>query len=192
MMRRILLGILAGGMIAMPAMADDDDDHRRCKPVGTWLVSVNFPAMNLHFQQLLSLHRGGTLTETNKALHANAVPDPNAAPLPSPPAPPPFNGSDAHGSWKLLPGCRVRWSYLKMVFAGVDLPQQDGSVIPAGFPVGFLHVTTTANIDGDQYSTDLGATTTRLVFGPDPKSPLAPSETFPDSMAVGYRWNATD
>lgn len=74
MMKRLLPGILAGGMIAMPAAADDD--RWRCRLVGTWLVSAGFPDMNLHFQQLLLLDRGGTLTETNNTLHANALADP--------------------------------------------------------------------------------------------------------------------
>jgi hypothetical protein len=54
-----------------------------------------------------------------------------------------------------------------------------------------LRVSTVARISGNQYSTESGNTTTELLFGPDPKSPMA-VVPFPDSTGVGYRWLPSD
>lgn len=190
MLLRLTIGLLLGCLLAGQVSADGRSHSDKCRVTGTWLVNIEFQAINLRFQELLTLHRGGTLTETNSGLHANSFPDPNAAALP-PPAPPALNGSDGHGAWRLLRECHVQWSFLKMVFAGADTPNPDGSMAPAGSPVGFLRVRTIAKIMGDQYFSVPGGTSTELLFGPDPNAPIA-VQPFPDSVAIGYRLLATD
>jgi len=185
MLIRVTIALVMGCLLAGPVSADDRWDYRKCRVTGTWLVNISFPDIGLQFQELLTLHRGGTLTETNSGLHANSFPDPNAA-LPPPQAPPALNGSDGHGAWRALRGCHVQWSFLKMVFAGADTPNPDGSITPAGSPVGFLRVRTVAKITGDQYFLLPGKTTTELLFGPDPNAPFF-VQPFPDSVGVGYR-----
>jgi hypothetical protein len=184
-------------LLAGPASADDDRGHSNCHITGTWLVDVDFPAVpGLHFKQLLTLHKGGTLTETNGGLHANSFPGPVLPP--GVPAPPPLNGSDGHGSWELLRGCRVQWSFLKMVYAGVDIPLPPseefpaGHVIPAGSHAGYLRVRSVARIMGDQYVTVIGDTSTQLLFGPDPLAPIFVPPAIGDSVGIGYRLMPTD
>ena len=191
MLLRITIALVMGFLLATPASADDDRDHSdRCRISGTWLVNIEFPAIGLRFQELLTLHRGGTLTETNSGLHANSFPDPRAVPPPFP-APPALNGSDGHGAWQHLRNCRVQWSFLKIVFSGADTPNPDGSVMPAGSPIGFLRVRTIAKITGDQYYLVPGGTSTELLIGPDPNAPIA-VQAFPDSIGIGYRLLPTD
>lgn len=174
-----------GCLLASPASADDRDHSDKCRVTGTWLVNIEFPDIGLRFQELLTLHRGGTLTETNSGLHANSFPDPGAVPPPFP-APPALNGSDGHGAWKSVHRCHVQWSFLKMVFAGADTQNPDGSLTPAGSPIGFLRVRTLAKIMGDQYYLVPGKTSTELLIGPDPNAPIG-VQPFPDSIGIGYR-----
>ena len=103
MLIRVTIALVMGCLLAGPGRADDRWDFDKCRITGTWLVNISFPDIGLQFQELLSLHRGGTLTETNSGLHANSFPDPNAA-LPPPQAPPALNGSDGHGAEE---GCVV-------------------------------------------------------------------------------------
>ena len=187
---RMAIVFFMGCLLMAPVSADDDRHSDKCRVTGTWLVNIEFPDIHLRFQELLTLHRGGTLTETNSGLHANSFPDPGATPMP-PPAPPALNGSDGHGAWRPLSKCHVQWSFLKMAFAGADTTNPDGSVTPAGAPVGFLRVRTVAEISGDQYYLVPGKTSTELLFGPDPNAPIA-VQPFPDSIGIGYRLLATD
>ena len=173
-----------------PASADDDRGHSRCRITGTWLVDVDFPAIpGLHFKQLLTLHKGGTLTETNSGLHANSFPGP-VLPAGAPP-PPPLNGSDGHGSWKMLRGCRVQWSFLKMVYAGVDIPLPPPHSILAKEHAGFLRVSGTARVMGDSYVVLPGTSTTVLLYGDDPNDPIV-AVPFGESTGIGYRLLPTD
>ena len=188
MIKRIVLGFLLSGIIFANADANAFGYFERCKAPGTWFVNVSFPDAGFGFQQLLTLQRGGTLTETNTILHSNSVPDPNGPP---PPGFPPLNGSDAHGSWKLLPGCRVQWSYLKLVFAGIPMEAPGLGPVPAGTPVGYLRVSVVAKISGDTYISELENSSTELLWGFDPKSP-ALVIPFGQSNGVGYRWLPSD
>ena len=68
-------------------------------PVGTWLLTVSFAGGNPPpFKEILTLHHGGTVTETNGSLNS-------ASGL----LPPPFNliGSDGQGTWQRMPGSPV-------------------------------------------------------------------------------------
>lgn len=179
----VLLVCLATGI----TFADEDGDEG-CRIDGSWLLNVQFDS-GLRFQQLLSFHRGGTVTETNSGLHATSYPDPNLPPDPN--GPPPFNGSDGHGSWTKMPGCRVQWSFLKFVYAGPELgPPLLPMIVRPGQPVGFLRVRSLAQISGGSIYTVPGTTVTELVFGPDPNSPFR--QDFGQSNAFGYRLLPTD
>ncbi|MDH5310315.1 MAG: hypothetical protein OEY08_10160 [Gammaproteobacteria bacterium] len=149
MLTRYSVAVVVGLLAAVTAHADDDGNEG-CRVTGSWLLKVEFSS-GLRFQQLLSFHRGGTVSETNSGLHAASFPDPNDPPPdPSDPtARPPFNGSDGHGAWRKMPGCKVQWSFLKFVYAGPDLSFPDLPPFEAGAPVGFLRVQSTATIVGD-------------------------------------------
>jgi len=189
MYSRAAIGILAGLLAFMPAYADGDDNGR-CHIPGSWLLNVEFQS-GLRFQQLLSFHKGGTVTESNSGLHATSYPDPTIPFDPTDPtAPPPFNGSDGHGAWQKMSGCRVQWSFLKFVYAGPALSFPGLPPFDAGDPVGFLRVRSTAAVIGDGLYTVEGSTVTELVFGPDPNGPFP--QDFGPSMAVGYRLLPTD
>ena len=175
-------------MIASPAQSAGWSGFGQCRPVGTWFINVNFPGTPIQFNGLISFHFGGTLTETNQGLHANSFPDPDGEPAP-PPAPPPVNGSDGHGTWTRLRGCRIQWSFTKLVFSGPNPAGMAGP--PAGTPIGYLRSRAKARIIGDQYQTIPGTTSTELLIGPDP---LNPDEVIPfgESVSVGYRLYSTD
>lgn len=182
MITRVLAVLVVGSVLAAPVEADDWSGFRKCRPVGTWFINVSFPGTPLQFNELISMHLGGTLSETNQILHANSFPDPDAIPEP-PPAPPPLNGSDGFGTWKRLPGCRIQWSFLKLTFNGPNPI--------AGTPAGYLRVRGISRIRGDHYQTVPGTTSTDLLVGLDPKNPGAVIP-FGESVGVGYRLYATD
>ena len=75
MLIRLTIALVFGCLLAGPVSADDKRDDDKCRITGTWLVNISFPDIGLQFQELLTLHRGGTLTETNSGLHANSFPD---------------------------------------------------------------------------------------------------------------------
>ena len=180
---RVIATLLAGCMLAGQAGADAMHSFDRCRAPGTWVVNVAFDN-GLQFQELLTLHRGGTLTETNGGLHASSFPDPNA--IPSEFGPPPFNGSDGHGTWRYLKDCRIQWSFVKLLFSGANTPV-------AGLHVGYLRVRSVAKIVGNQYMSMPQSTVTELVFGPDPRTenPMF-VQNFGPSVSVGSRWLTTD
>jgi hypothetical protein len=79
-------------------------------PVGTWLLEVTFLSGNPPpFKEMITLHSGGTVSETNATLNA-------ASGLLSPP----FNliGSDRQGAWERLSGGMIGVSLTKLVFCG--------------------------------------------------------------------------
>jgi len=184
MCSRVFLCIVAGVLAVAPAYADDDGNEG-CRISGSWLLNVEFTS-GLRFQQLLSLHRGGTVTESNSGLHATSYPDPTVPFDPSnPAASPPFNGSDGHGAWQKMPGCRVQWSFLKLVYAGPPLAFPGLPPFEAGDLVGFLRVRSMATVVGDALYAIEGSTVTELIFGPDPNGPFR--QDFGTSVATGYR-----
>jgi hypothetical protein len=189
MIRSFAVALILGGLLTTPAFASNPGLGHHCQVPGTWFVNVSFPDAGFGFQQLLTLHRGGTLTETNNILHANSAPDPNGAPPPEPFLP--LNGSDAHGSWKLLPGCRVQWSYLKLVFSGIAMQVPHLGPVPPGLPVGYLRVSNIAKINGDTYVTEVEHSSTEVLWGFDPKSPMQ-ILPFGPSSGIGYRWLPSD
>ena len=123
---------------------------RGARPVGTWLVSVTFPQPGpAPFTELLVLHQGGTITETNTTLHANSADNP-ASPLP-------LNGSLGAGAWKKAGKNRIKFTFVKLVFNA------------GGEHEGYLRVAGTAKIRGNQFE---ATTETELLFGTDINNPF--------------------
>ncbi len=114
---------------------------------GTFILTVTAKGAP-PFQELLTLHMGGTLSETNTTLHPNS-----ANPFF------PFNGSDGYGAWERGPGGTVILKVVKMVFDG-DTNQH----------VGYLVVDATALIVGDTF-TNLESDV-NILIGPDLFDPL--------------------
>jgi hypothetical protein len=178
MSRKMLLGLLGALLLSLgsagQALADGN------APVGTWLITVTFPALPgappppPPFQEFISLHHNGTLTETNSTLHAHPI---AGSPLA-------LTASEGFGSWERAPGGVVRFSFLKMVFCG---PQFDGATsgllgIGLGMTapydcsvpnlhLGYISVRAQAQFRGDRYVG--GESWTELLIGPDPGAPLA-------------------
>lgn len=172
MTRTIWLGALCGLLLAFGSPAEAGNKGKN--PVGTWLITVSFPAGGPPpFQELLTFHHNGTLSETNGTLHANPVPGA------------PFNltASDGFGSWERIRGGKIRFSFLKMVFCGPGFnPVTDPTTAnPAdlalaslgcefpGQQIGYLQVRAEATLRGDTYSG--GESFTELLIGPDPMLP---------------------
>jgi hypothetical protein len=148
-------------------------------PVGTWLVTVTFPEQPggppppPPFQEFISLHHNGTVTETNNALHAHPIP---GSPLA-------VTASEGFGAWQRSAGGLVEFRFLKMVFCG---PEFDGatfgllSIVLQQQPpydcsqpnlhLGYISVRAQASFSGDRY--EGGESWTELLIGPDPDAPL--------------------
>ncbi len=131
------------------------------KPVGTWLVTVEFPEGGPPpFKEFLVFNAGGTLTETNTTLHANSALNP-ASPLP-------LNGSMGSGAWKRIGKSAVKFTFIKLVFGA------------GGVHEGYLRVSGKARINGNYWT---GEASTELLFGTDLDNPLnvIPFGTAPSS-----------
>ena len=131
-------------------------------PEGTFILTVT-AAGTPPFKELLTLHRGGTISETNTTLHPNSA---------NPPAFP-FNGSDGYGTWERGPKKTVVIKFVKMVFDGGTNEH-----------VGYLVVEATARIEGDDF-TNLESDV-NILIGPDLFNPLSVIPLGPTD-AVGRR-----
>ena len=130
-------------------------------PVGTWLITVEFPEGGPPpFKEFLVFNAGGTLTETNTTLHANSALNP-ASPLP-------LNGSMGSGAWKRIGKRTVKFTFIKLVFSA------------SGVHEGYLRVSGKARINGNHWT---GEASTELLFGTDLDNPLnvIPFGTAPSS-----------
>jgi hypothetical protein len=153
-----LLVLIVAALVGM-SVANASSYHP--KPVGTWLVTVEFPEGGPPpFKEFLVFNAGGTLTETNTTLHANSALNP-ASPLP-------LNGSMGSGAWKRIGKRTVKFTFIKFVF-GVD-----------GVHEGYLRVSGKARINGNNWT---GEASTELLFGTDLDNPLnvIPFGTAPSS-----------
>jgi hypothetical protein len=166
------LGLLA--MAAQPSAAQGQSASHP-SPVGTWLLEVTFLSGNPPpFKEMITLHAGGTVTETNATL--------NAA---SGVLPPPFNlvGSDGQGSWERLPGGIIGVSLTKLVFCG---PASFAFCAPGqeGQQLGYLRLKFKATVSGNSLTIAAGDSSTELVLGPDP---AAPGINFGPASSTGFR-----
>ncbi len=131
------------------------------KPEGTFVLTVT-PMGAPPFQELLTFHKGGTISETNTTLHPNSANEFF-----------PFNGSDEYGAWKRGPAGTVILKFVKMVFDGNTNEH-----------IGYLVVDATALIAGDTF-TNLESDVNILIgpdlFNPFDVIPLGPTD------AVGTR-----
>ena len=130
-------------------------------PAGTYILTVTAQGTP-PFQEIITLHRRGTISETNTTLHPNSANEFF-----------PFNGSDGYGAWKRGPAGTVILKVVKMVFTG-DTNEH----------VGYLVVDATALISGDTF-TNLESDVNILIgpdlFNPFEIIPLGPTD------AVGTR-----
>ncbi len=132
------------------------------KPEGTFVITVTFPMGVPPFQELLTFHKGGTISETNTTLHPNS-----SSPFFS------FNGSDGYGAWERGSDDTVVFKFVKLVFDGVTNEH-----------FGYLVATRIALIENDQF-TSLESDV-NLLIGPDLFNPLGVIP-FGSSDAVGTR-----
>ena len=116
-------------------------------PEGTFILTVTAKGAP-PFQEIITLHKGGTISETNTTLHPNSANEFF-----------PFNGSDGYGAWKRGPGGTVILKVVKMVFDG-DTNQH----------VGYLVVDGIALIVGDTF-TNLESDV-NILIGPDLFNPF--------------------
>ena len=115
--------------------------------VGTYILTVTATGQP-PFQELLTLHKGGTVSETNTTLHPNSTNEFF-----------PFNASEGYGAWGSGPGHTVVIKIVKMVFDGNTNEQ-----------FGYLVAEATALIEGDDF-TNLESDVNILV-GPDLSAPF--------------------
>ncbi|MEL7538031.1 MAG: hypothetical protein AAFZ58_15200 [Pseudomonadota bacterium] len=125
-------------------------------PVGTWNITVSFPAVPgapPPFKELIAFHRGGTVSETNSSLHANSAN----------PAVPQFNftGSDGYGTWSRINRNTFYFSFVKIVFDGTTNQQ-----------AGYLRVSSRFRIENGKFIQDAADSLTELLIGPDLDAPL--------------------
>ena len=198
---RATLCVFVSMLLAEPLLAAGNNyGGYHCRPVGTWLINVEFPDVptptsnSLKFQQLLVLNADRTLQESNNGLH------PNSTPLTAPTAAPPTTGSDGFGTWKRKRGCRIQFTFYKFLFAGdagmppMNMPADAPPMAPPpkGFPIGFFKVSGIAKISGHSYSSEEGDVKSEFIFGSDPFSPEAIRIDAGDSFAGGMRLFPTD
>ncbi len=133
-----------------------------CGPEGTFILTVPPPVPGLPpVKELLTLHEGGTISETNTQVHANS-----ATPFFN------FNGSDGYGSWARDTQHNVVFKIVKMLFDG------DTNV-----HIGYLVVEGTASIDGEAFT--VLQSEANLLVGPDL---FAPFEVVPLGPAQASGW----
>lgn len=130
-------------------------------PEGTYILTVT-PIGAPQFQELITLHKGGAISETNTTLHPNS-----ANPFFT------FNGSEGFGAWERGHGGTVILKIVKFIFDG-----------DTNAHIGYLVVEGTALIVGDTF-TNLESDVNILIgpdlFNPFDIIPLGPTD------AVGTR-----
>lgn len=179
---RIAVSSLVAGL-ATAAVASPPAQSNANRPEGSWLLTVNFPAQGtnppLSFKEIVTLHAGGTLTETNSTLNAASgvlgFGDGSFGLI----------GSDGQGTWQHAQRGQVDTVFRKMVFCGtaVGLCNQFGKL--PGQLFGYLVVRLTATIKGDSLESPLGSSETNLVVGDTPDSPIV--IPFGTATATGTR-----
>jgi hypothetical protein len=175
---RILFGAVASlgllMMTAQPSVAQGQSASNP-NPVGSWLLEVTFLSGNPPpFKEMITLHAGGTVTETNATL--------NAA---SGFLPPPLNlvGSDGQGSWQRLPGGMVGISVTKLAFCGPLAVGFCAGALP-GQQLGYLRLQLKAKVSGNNLAVAADDSKTELVLGLDP---TVPGLDFGPASATGFR-----
>lgn len=137
------------------------DENSTNDPVGTWLLTIAFPAAP-PFNELLSLHHRGTVSETNATLNANI----------SPFSPLVLTASDGYGVWERASHGTIRFTFLKLVFCGEGFGPAEAAMGCAftNQHIGYLRVRTQGRITGDHF--EGGASSTELLIGNDPDTAM--------------------
>jgi len=156
----VLISILGAGVYTLIAGEAAATSPSSRKSEGTFIITVT--AGESTFQELLTLHEGGTISETNTTIHANSASEFF-----------PFNGSDGYGAWERGFGGTVVLKFVKLLFDG-----------ETNAHVGYLVVDATAIIDGDDF-TNLESDV-NILIGPDLFDPLEIIPLGP-TEAVGKR-----
>ena len=131
------------------------------RPEGTFALTVTAPGFP-PFQELLTFHKGGTVSETNTGVNANS-----ANPFF------PFNGSNGYGAWDKGGQGTIVFKFVKILFDG-DTNQH----------AGYLVVEATALIDGDEFANV--ESDVHIFIGPDLSNPFSVIPLGPTD-AVGTR-----
>ena len=158
-------------------------DNNSSQPDGAWLLDIAFDAFA--FQDLLTLHKNGTVTENNTILHAASGAN----------APFYLVGGDGQGTWERDTAGRISIQFHKLVFCGALPAAQPAPPAPqvpcltagrkSGEFLGFLRTRITADINGDKFDSPKGQGETVLIIGADPLAP--PAVNYGPSSAVGER-----
>lgn len=189
---RKALGLFVTAAVAGSAAPAYADGRNGVDPVGTWLMEVVFPGGNPPpFREFVTLHRDGTLSESNGALHGSSA---NYFLN--------YNGSDGYGNWRRHPGGRIAWTFHKMVFCGPAFaPPFPGA--PEGLSlgctpqnvgqhIGYLRVRTVGQVLGNTFSSQSADSQVDLLIDLNPADgvdPAAPDVVIPfgGSDATGRR-----
>lgn len=162
---RIVLGSIVA-CLASVALATPSAESHANRPEGSWLLEVNFPPQfsnpPLSFKELVTIHAGGTLTETNSTLNA-------ASGVLGFPIGFGLVGSDGQGTWRRTQSGQIEMVFRKMAFCGtaaVGLCTQFGKS-PGDF-LGYLVVRMNAVVKGDAFEST--QSDTNLVIGTTPDS----------------------
>ena len=153
----IMLAIFVGACNTVTSAQAEQGQQAAHKAVGTWLVEIDFgPEGPPAFLELLTFHRGGTLSESNSSLNSNSSTVPGS--------PTALNASDGQGTWRAQNSAAVDFTFYKMVYCSENTPM----IIPnaACSPnqlLGFLRVKGAFDIDGDQAVQPDGQTGTQLL-----------------------------
>ena len=161
--------LMFGLGVALNSYADgkNDDDDGHGGPVGTWVLDIEFPAVPgappppPPFKELLTFHKGGTVSESNTLLNENSYnpafgmgcgfTGPGGAPELG------CNASDGQGVWRRSGHSSVAFVFMKLVFDGATNAH-----------VGYLRVTShRLDIGEDELSQDPAFTLTEFLIGTD-------------------------
>lgn len=136
--RLLLLSFLlvGAGCLDWKSVHASTESKNSASIVGTWIVDVDLGVPGLpNIAGYLTLHQGGTLTETNVSIHNNAA------------AYDPFvggTGSDGHGYWKQIGPNRYSFEFQKLLYAGERTESMNLNlstpILAIGQPIGYARV----------------------------------------------------
>ncbi len=184
---RIVAGLVLLATVALSAHAAGESDKTESAllgPSGAWLLRVEFPTVPgappppPPFQETITLHALGTVTESNTLLNENSYnpalgqgcgfTGPGGAVELN------CNGSDGTGTWRRTGLRTASFVVIKFVFDG-ETNQQ----------VGFLRVRGKLNVRGDRVTQNSEDSLTEFLIGTDIETAIA--IPFGGADAVGQR-----
>jgi hypothetical protein len=173
---RIFSGVLAAALLS-PAAFGQAVDSAGVNPTGTWLVNVSFPPASgvPPFQEMITFHRDGTVSESNTTLYpgsANYFLN--------------YSGSEGKGSWGRYTGGRIAWTVHKFVFCGPNFAPPPIPNPPPGLSVactpdkvgrhiGYLRIRAVSTVRGGSFSTQAADEQVDLLLDMNPDDGLDPA-----------------